>query len=197
MMTTRMGTKRYLTLLAGLFVFNLTFAQQQNFLGFTGSKAELQNVQLMYFKNGQPDGLPDDILGAGGFNTYQIHQWGFDKINSFIYESVRFLNNKFMVSNASMQESEMDVKIIEPQKGNEKGKVMLSWNGGEYIEATFQYDGQTKTLLLQYTVSEWDNIQYIEERDQKIADGLFLEVQEYEQTTTPGIYIVSVNYLIK
>ena len=196
MMTTRMKTKRYIALLAGLFMFSMAFAQQQNFLGFAGSKAELKKIEFRYFENGITTGLPDKEFTVHG--THELYQMDFDKIKFFIYHDIRLATNKFIGSHISMnEEHEINVNVLEMQKGEMPGKLMLICENGVVIEPAYMYDSENKTLLLNYAISDWDNMQYIEERDQKIADGLLLEVQDYEQTTTPGIYTVSVHYLIK
>jgi hypothetical protein len=197
MTTKKVNPKRYLTLLAGFLVFYASFAQQQNFLGFKGDKAEMQHVELKYFKNGKPAIDPDTLIFIGGYDTYRLQQLGFDKLTYYIYESLRFAKNQFMVSNASMPEQPLNVNLIERQNGGKWGKITLSHEFVEPIDAAFNYDGQNKILLLEYSITDWDNIKYIEERDRKIDAGLAHELGEYEKTATPGMYIVSVIYLIK
>ena len=190
-------TKRCLFLLVSFFIFNLTYAQQQNLFGFKGNKAEMHGAMLQYFAGGQKTEMPDSTFVFGTLNTYGLHQMGFPKLTFYIYESLRFDGNKLIVSNAGAQEREIGANVIERQKGDKRGKVILSCEFTQAIEADYMYDSQAGILRIQYTISDWESDKHMELRMQKALEGLAHEFAEYENKTIPGIYTVSVEYLIK
>ena len=192
-----MSAKRWLILLAVFFIFNLSYAQQQNLFGFKGDKAELQQAVLHYFAGGQITDKPDKILNFGVLDTYDLMMLSFDKLTYYIYENVRIVGAKLMCSTAGMQEREIDVNIIALPKDDKWGKAFLACEFAEPVEVEYIYDSQSKNLVMQYTINDWDNTKYKDEQAQKIIDGLAREVEEYENNTTPGIYLILVNYLIK
>lgn len=197
MITRIVKTKRCLFLLVGLLIFNLTFAQQQNLFGFKGGRANLQGVMLQYYAGGQITEKPDTIFRFGAFESDRLYRFGFPKLHFYVYESVRFDGNNFMVSNAGMGERPIAANVIERQKDESWGKVILTSEHAAPIDAEYMYDSQAKILHLKYTMSDWESDKHMELRMQKALEGLTLEFAEYENKTIPGIYTVSVEYLIK
>ena len=196
MTTSKIRAKRWMFLLAGFLIFNMAYAQQQNMFGFKGGKAELRNVMMHYFAGGQITERPDKMIGFGSFDSDRLFRSGFPKLHFYIYESVRFNGNSFMVSNAGTAERPITANVIERQKGESWGKLVLANDFLEPIEAEYLYNEQTKILQLKFTLSDKDSEEYWEEADKMLKAGLLNELMEYEKTKS-GIYTVSVEYLIK
>ena len=196
MMTNATNAKRYFFLLAGFLIFSAAFAQN-NFLGFKGSKAIMEHVELSLFKSGQAIGVPDATFDVESYDTYTMKQWGFPQINYYIYENISFEPNKIMGSNACMEYRPIMVNITKKQNGSEAGNAILSFEYERPINVKFRYDNSNKRFFIEYFLTEWDKEKYMIEKAQKINDGLSREVDEYEQTTTPELYMVRAIYFIK
>jgi hypothetical protein len=196
MRTKSINTKRHLILLVSFFI-SVAASAQQNVLGFKGTNVDLISINLRYFANGQITENPDRTIDIGVANTYEMHQMKFPKLTYYIYNDIRFADDKLFVSSAGSEERIIDVNVVEKMKGEEWGKAVLSCEYATPIEIDFSYREQQNILMIQYIISDRDNEDYLFERDSKIAEGRLAEVEEYEKFNSYGVYLVSIVYLIK
>jgi hypothetical protein len=191
-----MSTKRYFTLLAAFFIFHASFAQQQNFLGFKGDKAILQNVEVKFFKNAALESEPDTILRGGFYITAEMRQWGLPMVDSYIHENIRIAANRFFTYTAGA-EGEFDVNVTQPQNGEKCGKAIFLCGFGNPLEVDFKYNSKEKILSLQFSFSEQQTEKFaseIERMQQSLDPQEFIS---FLQNKTLGTYTVSANYLVK
>jgi hypothetical protein len=195
----KFGIKKSLVLLMCFLIFDSAYAQQ-NTLGLTnGTKGNLTSINLHYFASGQATEIPDNIINISVANTYQMHEMGFPQLNYYIYNDIRVEAGKLFVSSVGSEERIINVSLIKNAESEEKwGRAALSCEYAQPVEIDFFYEHQQKILKIQYLVSEKDNMNYMQEREAKIAAGQSPEeIEKYEQSKPAGIYLVSIIYSIK
>jgi hypothetical protein len=173
---------------------NQIFAQQQNVLGFKGSKAELQGVILHYFAGGQKSDKPDREINISPYNTFEMHRMKYPKLNSYIYNEVKFDKNRLLVSSFGSEDMVINVGITQNANNDDWGSAVFSCELAEPISVEFRYDPQNKILTLQYLISEWENEDYFMESAKKIENGISYE--QIEKEKPQGIYSVIVIYSV-
>jgi hypothetical protein len=195
--------KRSLILLLSLFVYTAAWSQQ-NSMGFKGSRAQLMSVNLKYFADGEiPDNSipndkrPDKELNYLGVD-YEMHQLGFPKLTFYIYQDIRFADNKLFVSTFGTDERIIDMNIEQITENAPFNKAVLSCEYTEPIEIDFAYremSGDMRVLMIEYTISDKDNEKYKQQILERLAEG-HLE-NENNSDEPKGAYRVTLTYLIK
>jgi hypothetical protein len=190
--------KRNLILLVSLFVCTAAWSQK-NSMGFKGSRAQLMSVNLKYFADGEisDSRLPDKELNYENVN-YEMHQLGFPKLTYYIYQDIRFADNKLFVSTLGEEEKIINMNIAQLTENAPFNKAVLSCELAEPIEIDFAYreiSRDTRILIIEYTISDKDNEKYIEQKFRRIAEG---HLEEENNSEKPyGVYRVFLTYLIK
>jgi hypothetical protein len=201
MTTKKIAFKLLLTFAVCCFVSTVALSQQ-NVFGFNAGRGDLISINMRYFANGivndSPDARPDRDIVIDAENTYEMHKLKMPKLNSYIYNDIRFEADKLFVASAGSEEQIINVQILENMKSGEKwGKAILSREYAEPVEVEFLCDLQFQIFKIKYTVFENENDDYYMDVNNKILEGRLAEVQEYEKTHTFGAYLVISTYSIK